>query len=344
MSIDIQNIKFDFELHYRGDEGYYGIAAYFNNDIQLYELIDEAGTLITNHSRNLNMNERKIKELESFYNYNKLEIKSIIEQFDIQATDFLSENKFLQKPNLIIRYKKKDILHDVELEIINEKRQTGEYVRDLISKGYDYKYQNGLAKKTISVRTPYLVMSYEETIYRNDYDPWLFTLTGKTYFTLFQFIVERPDRWEFKDGNLYIPVYKFLEQVGLYKVIFHLETGVDEDIYFNERNNSESREEFKEHLLDKKVISLKEFNFSHPYMSNANKSNEEFICLDLTNFKRLISNQLDTLSYMDEYKKNIFKFNFIAESKTRGYSDKIPAFFLDEDSLNEFIENNSQLY
>ncbi|MDD3266665.1 MAG: hypothetical protein PHC75_05740 [Burkholderiales bacterium] len=344
MKQQIQNIKFNFKLLYSNDNNHYGIEAYFNNDIQLYELIDEDGKLITNHTRILNMDNRKIKELQSIYDYNESEIKEIIKQFDTQSTEFLSNTKFLQKSNLIIRYKKRDILHDVELEIINKNKQTGEYIRELISNGYNYKSQNDLAKDTILQRTPYLNMSYEETIYRNDYDPWTITISGKTYFTLFNFIIKRPDRWEFRDGNLYIPLYKFREQVGLYKVTFHLETGIDEDTYFNECNNLDAKEAFEKHLLDKEVISLEKFNFNHPYMINLNNSSKEHICLDLFKFKNLISKQLDQLSYNDKYKKDIHKFNFLAEAYIRGYADKISNGFLDENDLDNFITKNLRLY
>lgn len=344
MKQQIQNIKFNFKLLYSNDNNHYGIEAYFNNDVQLYELIDEDGTLITNHTRILNMDNRKIKELQVVYGYNELEIKEIIKQFDTQSTEFLSNTKFLQKSNLIIRYKNRDILHDVELEIINKKKQTGEYFRELISNSYDYKSQRDLAKDTILTRTHYLNMSYEENIYRSDYDPWTITISGKTYFTLFNFIIKRPDKWEFKDGNLYIPLYKLLEQVGLYKITFHLETGVNEDIYFNEFNNSEARETFKNHLLDKEVISLKKFNFSHPYLTNLNDNSREHICLDLFRFKNLISKQLDNLSCNDKYKKDIHTFNFLAEAYIRGYADKISNHFLDENALDNFINENLRLY
>ena len=344
MNINIHAIKFDFKLHYRDREGFYGISAYFNNDIQLYELLDESGKLFTTHTRRLTQNDTKVKELKHFYKLNDSDITSIIEQFDAQASAFLEKNKFLQKQNLIVRYKKNDVLHDVELEIINENKQTGEYVRDLISKGYDYQDKNDLTKEIIKNRTPYLIMSYEEIISRNErnlYDPWLFTLTGKSYFTLFNFIITRSDRWEFDDGNLYIPTYKFLEQTGLYKVTFHLENGIDEDTYYNEMNNSEFREEFKEYLLQKKVITEQSFNFSHPYMENSNFGADTVICLNLIKFKELICVQLATLLYIDE--GSVFKFNFLAEAKINGYADKIPAFFTNEDEFSMFVRENAKL-
>lgn len=323
--VDSRNILFDFKI---GNNLNGKITLYSDYmGCRFYEMINDNGELVVDDSRCFDINNKEIVDdyeliydsLEDFY--------TVRLEFDRQANEFLNKTKFLKKQNFLIRCQKDDVLIDLEADALNNKIPFAKRLRTAIKDSFKYNEKNARLTELEKHYSPYMIMSYKELITHGKNDPFTLMVEGASLYKLILFIARNPSRWEYQDGYLYVPSYKFIEQAAPYKFSIDVIGGrITEECY----RPGVTDLSFIEYLEEKQVIFKDQpHEYSHPLMSNSNKS----VKIDLAALKLLVNKQILYIDpdVVSDGERIVNNFLFLADAKQKGYSNDIPPYFHSED-------------